>query len=124
MIIFAHTGQLPPPVWHPSSLKEAILKTDLIVIGGSAGAIEPLKEMVSRLPSDFALPILITIHVPADFPSVLPQILSFNGSLPAVHPSNHQRIRPGMIYVAPSACGRSLRDSEPRPTREPAQAIN
>ncbi|PYX85330.1 MAG: hypothetical protein DMG68_18255, partial [Acidobacteria bacterium] len=39
------------------------LRRDLIVIGGSAGALEALRTLFSRLPSDLPAAILVTVHI-------------------------------------------------------------
>jgi two-component system, chemotaxis family, protein-glutamate methylesterase/glutaminase len=62
---------------------------------------DALRALVAHLPADLAASIFVTIHIPADFPSILPRILRSAGRLPAVHPADKQRTRPGMIYVAP-----------------------
>ena len=72
-----------------------------IVIGASAGGLEPLKEVVSQLPPDFSTAVFVVVHVPSYVPSSLPGILSRAGSLPAVHPEDHAEIEAGHIYVAP-----------------------
>ena len=43
----------------------------MIAIGGSAGAIEALRALVARFPADLPASIFVTIHIPADFPSML-----------------------------------------------------
>lgn len=72
-----------------------------IVIGASAGGLEPLREVVSRLPADFPVPVFVVMHVPAYQPSYLPEILSWTGPLPALHPEDNRSTEPGFIYVAP-----------------------
>ena len=47
---------------------------DLVVIGASTGGVAALMELVKALPADFPAPIFVVLHVPADSPSVLPQI--------------------------------------------------
>jgi two-component system chemotaxis response regulator CheB len=74
---------------------------DCVVIGASAGGLEPLREVVSQLPPDFATPVFVVVHIPSYVPSLLPGILSHAGSLPATHPEDHARIEEGHIYVAP-----------------------
>jgi two-component system chemotaxis response regulator CheB len=53
------------------------------------------------LPPDFPAAILVVMHIPNDFPSYLPQILSDSGPLPAIEPTDQQKIEPGMICIAP-----------------------
>lgn len=75
---------------------------DIIVIGGSAGALEPLKTLVGRLPAGFPGSIFVVVHLASDAPSVLAQLLDRAGPLPARVPGETERIEPGVIYVAPS----------------------
>jgi two-component system, chemotaxis family, protein-glutamate methylesterase/glutaminase len=74
---------------------------DVVVIGASAGGIEPLKTIVSRLPEDLPASVFVVMHVPEEGPSMLPAILNRSGSVPAAHASGDERIRLGRIYVAP-----------------------
>jgi two-component system chemotaxis response regulator CheB len=72
-----------------------------VVIGASAGGLEPLREVVSLLPPHFPSPVFIVLHIPPHSPSPLADILSRAGSLPATHPADDTTIQPGRIYVAP-----------------------
>jgi two-component system chemotaxis response regulator CheB len=45
--------------------------------------------------------VFVVVHFPAYGTSSLPDILSRAGPLPARHPDEGERIRPGVIYVAP-----------------------
>jgi two-component system chemotaxis response regulator CheB len=72
-----------------------------IVIGASAGGLEPLKDVVSQLPADFPAPVFVVMHVAANHRSYLPEILSQTGPLPAVHPEDNTKIEAGFIYIAP-----------------------
>lgn len=73
----------------------------IFVIGASAGGVETLKHLASLMPAQFPAPILVVLHVSPHGTSVLPQILSRSGPLPAVHPKEGQPLKPGTIYVAP-----------------------
>jgi two-component system, chemotaxis family, protein-glutamate methylesterase/glutaminase len=74
---------------------------DIIVIGASAGGVEALKELVSRLPADLPAAIFVVLHVPPEATSLLPQILQRSGKLPAAHYPDGEAIEHGRIYVAP-----------------------
>lgn len=74
---------------------------DIIVIGASAGGVEALSLLVEQLPADLPASIFVVLHLPAHSPSLLPQILSRRGPLPAGHPADGESIRPGQIYIAP-----------------------
>jgi two-component system, chemotaxis family, protein-glutamate methylesterase/glutaminase len=43
----------------------------------------------------------LVLHIPAHSPSLLPEILSRSGLLPASHPTHGEAIEQGRIYVAP-----------------------
>lgn len=73
---------------------------DIVVIGGSAGALDPMLRLVAGLPADYRGSLFIVSHVGAN-PNRLPALLSEAGPLPAVHPVHEEKVRPGRIYVAP-----------------------
>jgi two-component system chemotaxis response regulator CheB len=72
---------------------------DLVVIGASAGGIEALRNLVGKLPADLPAAVLVVVHMPARGASVLAQILSRAGSLPAEQAAEGQQPRHGRIYV-------------------------
>ncbi len=74
---------------------------DIIVIGASAGGVTALTELVGGLPPDLSAAVCVAVHIPADSRSVLPDILSRSGPLPATHAQDGEAIRSGHIYVAP-----------------------
>src|SRR4051794_32032844 len=79
----------------------ATWRHDIVVIGGSTGAIEALGRLLESLPSDLAATLFIVVHIPSDFPSILPELLSRSGKWKARHPSNGEMFQPGQIFVAP-----------------------
>jgi len=74
---------------------------DTIVIGASAGGVQALITLVAALPSNLPAAVFIVLHIPADSPSLLPDILARESGLPVGHAKNNERITPGRIYVAP-----------------------
>lgn len=74
----------------------------LVVIGGSAGAMAPLRQIVSGLPHDFAAPMLVVLHLSPEHPSILADILNRSGPLPARQAQDGDFLRPGEILVAPA----------------------
>jgi two-component system chemotaxis response regulator CheB len=63
--------------------------------------VETLVNLVNGLPRDFPAAIFVVLHIPAQAPSALPQILSRHGPLRAHHAVDGEAIKPGRIYVAP-----------------------
>ena len=71
----------------------------VLAVGGSAGSVQPLVEIVRGLPSDLAAAVLVTIHVGEQ--TRLPQILSRSGPLQASHVRDREVLEHGRIYIAP-----------------------
>lgn len=78
-----------------------MFRHDIIVIGTSAGGLKALSSILGTLPTDIDATLFIVQHLAADKPSILPQILTDVGSLPAAHPIDGEKIQKGRIYVAP-----------------------
>lgn len=74
---------------------------DTIVIGASAGGVEALNRLVARLPEGLPAAVFVVLHFPETARSVLPDILSRHGALPAKHAEDGETPVPGHIYVAP-----------------------
>ena len=75
---------------------------DLIVIGGSAGAIEVLTQVLGGLTNDFRPAVAIVIHLPPEGPNVLHEILASPGSPPMKLAEDKEPITAGTIYFAPT----------------------
>lgn len=74
---------------------------DIIAIGTSAGGVDALQFLAARLPPDLPASILITIHLAKEFRSVLDDLLSRAGPLPASFATDGEPLRKGHIYIAP-----------------------
>lgn len=78
-----------------------MLPNRVIVIGASAGGVESLKKLVHSIPSDLDAAVFVVLHIPSNYVSTLPDILSKSGPLKASHPEDGEEIKSGRIYVAP-----------------------
>lgn len=74
---------------------------DIIVIGASAGGIDPIRTILRGLPSAFSGSIFIVVHTSPNSPGVLQAIFDKAGTLPASAGEDGGRIVPGRVYVAP-----------------------
>ncbi len=70
-----------------------------IAIGTSAGGVDALKRLVRAMPPDIAAPVLIVMHIGPH--SMLPEILTAAGPLPAHHAAHGEALEPARIYIAP-----------------------
>jgi two-component system chemotaxis response regulator CheB len=75
---------------------------DVIAIGASAGGVGSLQRVVEHVPADFPAAILIALHLPDGIRSMLADILTRAGSLPATQAVNDEPILPRHIYIAPA----------------------
>lgn len=74
---------------------------DIVVVGASAGGVEALKSMAHDLPEDLPACVFVVLHLPPEGRSLLPEILSRAGPLPARHARDGERFEPGTLYVGP-----------------------
>lgn len=73
---------------------------EAIVIGASAGAVEALSILLAALPRDYALPIIIVVHVPPDKKSMLAELLGMKCRLEVREAEDKEPIFPGCVYLA------------------------
>src|SRR4051794_4383997 len=74
---------------------------DLVVVGASAGGVEPLRSLVAGLPPSFPASILIVLHIPETSPSALPQILARVSPLEVRQARDGDELGPGLVLIAP-----------------------
>ena len=82
-------------------MSEHTVPPPLVVIGGSAGAIRPLREILAGLPAELPAAVCVVIHIPDDSPSALARVLARTGSLEADFAGEGLSLRAGRIAVAP-----------------------
>jgi len=73
-------------------------KRNIIVIGTSSGGVDALCELTNRLPKELDASVFIVMHIGDR--TMLPEILSTCGNLPAVCASHEQRYEHGCVYCA------------------------
>jgi two-component system chemotaxis response regulator CheB len=74
---------------------------EIIVIGGSAGALEPLLEILATLPPAVTAPVAIVLHLAPRHPSLLPGLLARATSRAIHEPEDKEPLCRGEVYVAP-----------------------
>ncbi|PKL09008.1 MAG: chemotaxis response regulator protein-glutamate methylesterase [Spirochaetae bacterium HGW-Spirochaetae-7] len=73
----------------------------IVAIGASTGGPMVLKEILSGMPHDFALPILVVQHIASGFVTGFAQWLSIATCFP-IHVASHgDSLIPGHVYLAP-----------------------
>lgn len=73
---------------------------DIVVIGGSAGATAPLKEILRQLPADLPAAVFVVLHIPAQGIGILSTVASAAAKLPVRQAESGMAIENGHIYIA------------------------
>ena len=74
---------------------------DLVVIGTSAGGVEAIRKLAAHLPAKLEAALFLVIHIPADGPALMADILNYCGPLHASYPEDGEAFEHGRIYIAP-----------------------
>ena len=77
---------------------------DLVVLGASAGGVQPLIALVGTLPADLPAAVFVVLHLPPEGGSTLASILDRAGPLDARLAEDGEPIEHGRIYVARPDC--------------------
>jgi len=76
---------------------------DIITIGGSAGSLQVILEILPELRSDLPVPIVIVFHRKATpNPEILINLLNVKSTLTIKEAEDKEKIKPGVIYIAPA----------------------
>jgi two-component system chemotaxis response regulator CheB len=73
-----------------------------IVIGGSAGSFRVVIKLLSQIPKDFPLPIILCLHRLKHVRSGFVEALELKSNMPIVEPHDKMHISSGNIYLAPA----------------------
>lgn len=93
----------------------------IVAIGGSAGSVESLLQITRSLPTNFAAPVCIVLHVSPHSASVFPSLINRAHRMQAVHPKQGDPIEPGRIYVAPPDAHFLVRDGRAHLGKGPSE---
>jgi two-component system chemotaxis response regulator CheB len=74
---------------------------EIVVVGTSTGGLRALQTLLSGLPTDFTLPIVIVQHRGKDLESGLCEYLGDCSSLPVSEPDDKESLLAGHAYLAP-----------------------
>ena len=80
---------------HPSAA------TKLIAIGASTGGPVALQQILTSLPSDFPIPIVMAVHMPASFTPAYAERLNACSAIRVKEASHGDLLQPGMALLAP-----------------------
>ncbi len=75
---------------------------DALIIGGSAGSLDVLFQVLPLINTDITFPIIIVLHRKAGNDDVLTRLLSFKTKMKVTEIEEKEKIREATIYIAPS----------------------
>lgn len=73
----------------------------LVVIGASTGGPVAIQQLLSALPAEFPLPLLIVVHMPESFTPAFAARLDVQCRIAVKEAQNGDILRPGQAYLAP-----------------------
>ena len=76
--------------------------TELIVIGGSAGSLQVIMELIKNLNENLKVPILIVVHRKAYSTSILPNLLQQFTKMKVEEIEDKTEILSNRIYIVPA----------------------
>lgn len=95
-------------------------RISMVVIGASAGGVGALRSLTASLAEPLPVPILIVLHIGAHL-SEFPSLMSAAGVTPAKYGENGEKLRPGVIYLAPPDRHMLVAEGEIRLSRGPKE---
>jgi two-component system chemotaxis response regulator CheB len=80
---------------------DKIKQAGVLVIGGSAGSFEHIQNLVSILPANFSIPVVIVIHRGRQYTSILEGLFQERSEVNVKEAEDKERMEPGNVYIAP-----------------------
>ncbi len=95
----------------------------IVGIGGSAGSLTPLRELLAALPTDSGLAFVVVSHQAPTGQSLLPEILTKSTQMPLRELAGEERAEAGHVYVAPRGHSVTVHDGRLaiEPTGDPSR---
>jgi two-component system, chemotaxis family, protein-glutamate methylesterase/glutaminase len=94
---------------------------NIVVIGGSAGALEPLAAVVAGLPEELALSVFVVVHAGPDLPALAAALLARAGPLRVRCAQDGEPITRGTLLVAPPDRHLIVKEGFVRLVRSPSE---
>jgi two-component system chemotaxis response regulator CheB len=100
-VVSAEPAAAPAPrevIPHPPVRKEHF---KLIAIGASTGGPVAVQSLLTELPANFSLPVLVVVHMPASFTPAYAERLNAQCKVGVKEAADRDRLKPGQVYLAP-----------------------
>ncbi len=107
---------LPPPLQRPVEQFSARWRKgrpEIVAVASSTGGPRALQQLLSQIPGDFPVPIVIVQHMPKDFTLSFAKRLDSLSELDVVEGAEGTELRPGLAVVAPGGYHMVVRKRSP-----------
>ncbi|MBU3111749.1 protein-glutamate methylesterase/protein-glutamine glutaminase [Clostridium lacusfryxellense] len=74
---------------------------EAVVIGASTGGPKALYEVITALPSDIGVPVLVVQHMPVGFTKAFADRLNLNSKIKVTEAQDGEKIQKNVVYIAP-----------------------
>ena len=74
---------------------------EVVVVASSLGGVGTLERVLSLIPADFPVPIVVVQHLSSACPSYLAEVLGYGTELRVVWAAQGERLRPRTVHLAP-----------------------
>jgi two-component system, chemotaxis family, protein-glutamate methylesterase/glutaminase len=74
----------------------------IVIIGGSAGSYNVVKKILSSVPANFPLPIVLCLHRLKDVRNGFVESLNIDSSIPVKEPLDKDPVKAGFAYLSPA----------------------
>src|SRR5690606_18868847 len=75
---------------------------ELLVIGGSSGSLDVILKLLSGLPNNFPLSVVVVVHRKNTSDSALSDLLTYRSALPVVEVEDKEPVKASRVYLVPS----------------------
>ncbi|WP_420154072.1 chemotaxis protein CheB [Siphonobacter sp.] len=77
------------------------LPPEIVVVGGSAGSVSVLIQLLEELPQNFPFALVLVIHRQKSVPSEMDKVLGFSSNIEVIEPNDKDFVLANRIYLAP-----------------------
>ena len=74
----------------------------IVIIGGSAGSYGVVKKILSSVPENFPLPLILCLHRLKDVRNGFAESLNIDSKVPVIEPADKDTLKAGFAYLSPA----------------------
>jgi two-component system, chemotaxis family, CheB/CheR fusion protein len=97
----AGVGERVDDILDPPGLSAASQAFHIVGVGASAGGLESLERLFTRLPTDTGMAFVVLQHLSPDFKSLMDELLARRTSLPIRQAEHETLVEPDTVYLLP-----------------------